>query len=344
MNRKKIIVTGGAGFIGSHTVVELFSAGFQPIILDNFSNSNPDVIHKINALLGSEVPFYNTDCTSTEAWDLVFEKEHDIFAIIHFAAFKWVGESVRNPLKYHKNNIGSMIALLQTMQKWNVSKLVFSSSCTVYGQPTQLPVSENDPDGFTPSPYGYTKQVCERILNDTVKSETKIQAATLRYFNPIGAHPSGLIGELPTGVPENLVPFITQTAIGKRKKLSVYGTNWNTPDGTCLRDYIHVCDLASAHVATLQHLEKDLSNTSKNEVFNLGMGRGISVKEIITAFEYVTQIKLPVNYTDRRPGDIEKIWADTTKATEVLNFKCKYSISDALKHAWEWEKQCASQL
>ena len=343
MNRKKIIVTGGAGFIGSHTVVELYHAGFLPIIMDNFSNSNHEVLKQINALLGTTIPSYELDCTLPTDWDQVFEAEKVIEAVIHFAAFKWVGESVRNPLKYHKNNIGSMIAMLECMEKWKITKLVFSSSCTIYGQPTILPVNETAPEGYTPSPYGYTKQVCERILDDVIQSESHLQAITLRYFNPIGAHPSGLIGELPTGVPENLIPYVTQTAIGKREKLSVYGTDWNTPDGTCLRDYIHVCDLALAHVKALNFLTNFPSEDSHNEVFNLGMGRGISVKEIITTFEKVSNQTLPVIFTDRRPGDIEKIWADTTKASEVLNFDCSYSIADALLHAWQWEKNLNSK-
>jgi len=329
----KIVVTGGAGYIGSHTVVELINSGFEPIIIDNYSNSNPEVIKNLEKLCDRTIIHYNADCNDEKALTKIFS-EHRISGVIHFAAYKAVGESVEKPLMYYENNIGSLITLLKVMDQFDVGTIVFSSSCTVYGQPDQLPVSEEAPVMPANSPYGYTKQVCENILKDTVYSNSKFRTVLLRYFNPIGAHPSSLIGELPIGVPNNLVPFITQTGAGWRKELTIFGDDYNTSDGTCVRDYIHVVDLAIAHVKAFDWLEK---NDDSLGVFNVGTGDGSSVLETINAFEKVSGNKLPYIIGGRREGDIEKIWASNDKVVRELKWKAKYSLADAMDHAWKWQ-------
>jgi len=340
MAGKKVLVTGGMGFIGSHTVVDLVQAGYEPVIVDNLSNSRLSVLDGLQAIIGRKPLFYQMDCTDENAFRKVFEAHPDLHGAIHFAAFKAVGDSVKRPLEYYRNNITSTVNLLRLMGEFGVRHLVFSGSCTVYGQPECLPVTEESPLLPANSPYGYTKQVCERIITDFQAANIDFKAVLLRYFNPIGAHPSGHIGELPLGIPENLVPYITQTAIGKRVQLQVFGSDYDTPDGTCIRDYIHVCDLAAAHVSALTWMAK---NPVKTEVFNLGSGTGNTVMEMILAFEKVSQQSLNYVLTDRRPGDVEKIYASCTKAEAVLNWKCRFSHKDALRDAWEWEKKLSRQ-
>jgi UDP-glucose 4-epimerase len=329
----KILVTGGAGYIGSHTVVELISAGYEPIIIDNYSNSTPEVIKNLETLCDRKIVNYTADCNDEHELEKIFS-EHTISGVIHFAAYKAVGESVEKPLKYYKNNIGSLVSILKIMKKFSVPAIVFSSSCTVYGQPNHLPVSENAAIMPANSPYGYTKQVCESILKDTIHSDSSTSAVLLRYFNPIGAHPSSLIGELPIGIPNNLVPFITQTGAGWRKELSVFGDDYNTEDGTCIRDYIHVVDLANAHVKAFDWLNKTKENLG---IFNIGTGNGSSVLQAISAFEKVSGKKLAYKLSPRREGDIEKIWASNDKALNELKWKAKYSLLDAMDHAWKWQ-------
>lgn len=333
----KILVTGGAGYIGSHTVVELHEAGYEPVIIDNYSNSSPEVIGQIEKIIGAPVKTHEGDCRSEADLRRVFEAEGNIAGVIHFAAYKAVGESVEEPLKYFDNNVGSMIALMNVMQELNIKPLVFSSSCTVYGQPDQLPVDELAPTKTAESPYGYTKQVCEQIIADMIRGEKPLKAVTLRYFNPIGAHPSALIGELPIGRPNNLLPFITQTAAGIRDALTVFGSDYNTPDGTCIRDYIHVVDLAKAHVKALGWLMEQGSD-SMNEVFNLGQGRGDSVLEVVEAFERINSLKLNYRMGPRRSGDVEQIFANADKANKLLNWKCELGIDDAVADAWRWQQ------
>ncbi len=328
-NRPKIIVTGGAGFIGSHTVVELIDAGYMPVIIDDFSNSQEWIIDRLCILTRSAIMYYNIDCKNYETMHEVFSGLDDIAGVIHFAAFKSVGESVDLPLKYYNNNIVTLSTILQLVKDFKIPKLVFSSSCTVYGQADQLPVTELAPIKKAESPYGYTKQVGEQMINDSLKEG----AVILRYFNPIGAHPSGLIGELPNGKPENLVPYITQTAVGLREQLQVFGDDYNTKDGTCLRDYIHVVDLAKAHVKALEYLD---NNTTTN-TFNVGTGKGNSVLEMVETFEAVNKLKLNYKVVPRREGDIEQIFADTTKANSILMWEAKYGIKEALRDAWNWE-------
>lgn len=335
--RKKIIVTGGAGFIGSHTCVELINSGYLPVIIDNFSNSEAIILDRLNELCNETIPFYEYDCTDINSLAEIFEIEKPS-GVIHFAAFKAVGESTQKPLLYYQNNIGSLLVILELMKEFSIQQLVFSSSCTVYGQPENIPVTETSPVRNALSPYGFTKIVCEQLINDTVASGMKLHSATLRYFNPIGAHPSGLIGELPLGVPNNLVPFITQTAAGKREKITVHGNDYNTPDGTCIRDYIHVVDLAKAHVAALKYIENKKTD-SKNFTFNLGTGKGNSVMEVIQEFEKINQLKLNYTIGPRRPGDVESIFASTELAEKELNWKTELSLSDALRDAWNWEKK-----
>ena len=334
--KEKILVTGGTGFIGSHTVVELQNAGYEVVIVDNLSNSKADVVDNIEQITGIRPAFYDIDCLDYTALKMVFQKQPDIKAIIHFAASKAVGESVEKPLKYYRNNLNSLINLLDLMPQFDVQGIVFSSSCTVYGQPDVLPVTEDAPIKQAESPYGQTKQICEQIIRDTVKSGSPITSILLRYFNPIGAHPSGLIGELPNGVPQNLVPFITQTAMGIREQLSVFGDDYDTPDGSCIRDYINVVDLAKAHVHAISRIlqKKQLEPV---EVFNIGTGRGLSVLELVHAFEESTGVKLNYRITGRRAGDIVKVWADPKKANEVLGWKAQESIEDTLRSAWNWQ-------
>lgn len=329
-NRPKIIVTGGAGFIGSHTVVELFDAGYEPIIVDNFSNAQTWILDRIKSLTTANLQCYFLDCTDEDQMSQLFESLGQIIGIIHFAAFKAVGESIEKPEMYFENNLGSLQTIINLKKKFNIPDLVFSSSATVYGAAEQLPVSEDTDLKPATSPYGETKKIGEEMIREQLESG----AIILRYFNPIGAHPSGLIGELPNGVPQNLIPYLTQTAAGEREHLQVFGTDYNTPDGTCIRDYIHVVDLAKAHVAALTRLLSD----RRTDVYNIGTGQGNSVQEVINAFEKVSGIQLPVKYAERRNGDIESIYADAKKAALALHWNAKYSLEDALKHAWHWEQ------
>jgi len=335
---KKILVTGGTGYIGSHTAVELQNAGFEVIIVDDLSNSNIDVLDNIAKITGTRPSFEQFDLADPAKTDDFFSRNKNIDAIIHFAASKAVGESVEKPLHYYRNNLVSLINLLECQIKYGVSNIVFSSSCTVYGQPDTLPVTEQTPRKDAESPYGNTKRVNEDILNDTIHANPQLKAIALRYFNPVGAHPSALIGELPLGVPANLVPFITQTAAGLRGELKVFGDNYNTPDGSAIRDYIHVVDLAKAHVVAINRLLNN-KNKSNYEVFNLGTGNGYSVLEIVKGFEKVTGIKLNYKIVARRPGDIEKIWADTSYANNELGWKAEKGLEETLSSAWEWEKK-----
>ena len=337
MNSKgKILVTGGTGFIGSHTVVELQQAGYEVVIVDNLSNSHANVVDSIEKITGQRPAFEQVDCLDFVGLENVFKKHQGIRAIIHFAASKAVGESVSKPLKYYRNNLGSLVNLLDLMPAHGVEGIVFSSSCTVYGQPDVLPVTENAPIKKAESPYGNTKQICEEIIQDDVKAGAPISAILLRYFNPIGAHPSALIGELPNGVPQNLVPFITQTAMGIREQLSVFGDDYDTPDGSCIRDYINVVDLAKAHVYAINRiLEK--KQDEPVEVFNIGTGRGLSVLELVHAFESSTGVKLNYKIAGRRAGDIVKVWADPEKANKVLGWRAEETIEDTLRSAWNWQ-------
>ncbi|GAA4406823.1 UDP-glucose 4-epimerase GalE [Nibrella viscosa] len=334
---QKILVTGGAGFIGSHTVVALVEAGFEPVIVDNFSNSEPAVLDGLRAILGRDIICYHADCNDAAAMTEIFRTEQ-LSGVIHFAAYKAVGESVQQPLKYYRNNLDSTMLLLELMPQFNVRNLVFSSSCTVYGQPEILPVTEDTPRLPAQSPYGNTKAICEDIIRDTVHAGTPIKAFSLRYFNPIGAHPSAQIGELPRGVPGNLVPYITQTAAGLREKLTVFGDDYNTPDGSCIRDFIHVMDLADAHVSALRLLDQSRTN-SLYDVYNIGTGHGASVLELIRTFEDVNGIQ--VNYTTgpRRPGDVEQIYAVVDKANRDMDWQAQRSLGDALRDAWAWQKK-----
>ena len=341
--RKKILVTGGAGFIGSHTVVELYSAGYEPIILDNFSNSDRFILQGIKSIIGKEIKCYDFDCKSYQELEKMFFLEKNILGVIHFAAYKSVSESVANPLKYHENNIGSMVALLQAMGKTGVENLVFSSSCTVYGQPDTLPVNEETPYKSALSPYGFTKQICEGIMQDVVASPQQLRAVSLRYFNPIGAHPSAEIGEQPIGVPDNLVPFIVQTAAGIRKKLTIYGNDYNTPDGTCVRDYIHVVDLAKAHVKALQYLTKRRKE-KLYDTFNIGTGRGTGVLEVVQLFEKILEKKLNCEIGQRRSGDAEQVYADASKANKILGWKSELTVEDALRDAWKRQVQLPAKI
>ncbi|HCI54461.1 MAG TPA: UDP-glucose 4-epimerase GalE [Bacteroidales bacterium] len=334
--KPKVLVTGGTGYIGSHTAVELIEKGFEVVSIDNLYNSEAWINDRIGMITGITPILEVFDLCDRGRLDDFFSRHTDIKAVIHFAAFKAVSESVRKPLEYYRNNILSTINLLEMMRKHGVAPLVFSSSCTVYGQPDVLPVTEDAPIKPATSPYGNTKKICEDIIRDTVFADG-ITSISLRYFNPIGAHPSALIGELPRGVPENLVPFITQTAIGLRDELKVFGNDYNTPDGSCIRDYIYIMDLAQAHVKALERLLEG-KNKNKYEAFNVGTGKGVSVFEIIQSFERVSGIKLKYKITGRRPGDIEKIWADPSLANRELGWKALYSLDDALKSAWEWEK------
>lgn len=331
----KILVTGGAGYIGSHTTVELQNAGYEVVIVDNLSNSNAEVIDGIERITGIRPAFEKVDCVDIQAMKKVMEIHKGINGIIHFAASKAVGESVQKPLMYYRNNLDSLLTLLELMPQHNVKGLVFSSSCTVYGQPDVLPVNESAPIQVALSPYGNTKQINEEIIRDTIYSGSPIKSIILRYFNPIGAHPSAEIGELPIGVPQNLVPFLTQTAAGIRPELSVFGDDYSTPDGSCIRDYINVVDLAKAHVISLDRiLYKDSASL---EYFNLGTGNGVSVLQLINTFEKATGVKVPYKIVGRREGDIEQIWADPRFANEVLGWKANETLEDTLQSAWNWQ-------
>jgi len=331
----KVIVTGGAGFIGSHTCVELVAAGHVPVIVDDLRNSDERVLQGLAAILGKAPLIYRIDCTEERSLDEIFWKELPD-SVIHFAADKAVGESVQDPLKYYGNNIGSLVALLRVMGRHGVKDLVFSSSCTVYGDTDQLPVTEGTPPGDAASPYGYTKVVCERMLHDVSTAEPELKAVLLRYFNPIGAHPSAAIGELPIGTPNNLVPFITQAAAGLREKLTVFGDDYPTPDGSCIRDYIHVVDLAKAHVRALAWMKERQAPLC--ETFNLGTGKGSSVLEAVHTFEEVNGAKVPYVIGPRRVGDVMAMYADTTKSRKVLGWNAELTLADSLRDAWRWQQ------
>lgn len=337
---KKILITGGAGYIGSHTAVALVQAGFEPVMIDDFSNSEKSVLKGLNRILDRDVRCYEGDCNDRSLMDKIFS-ENPISGVIHFAAHKAVGESTQLPLKYYRNNIGSLLVLLETMREHAVTDLVFSSSCTVYGQPDELPVKESTPRKAAESPYGNTKKIGEDILVDYVKSGATVKLVALRYFNPIGAHESAHIGELPIGIPANLVPFVTQTGVGIRDKITVFGDDYNTPDGTCIRDYIHVMDLADAHVKSLQYLED--KPDSFYDLFNVGTGNGNTVMEVIKAFEKVSGKPLNYQIGTRRPGDIEKVWADTEKISKELNWKPRHSLEESLRDSWNWQLSLAEK-
>ncbi|MCT4582744.1 MAG: UDP-glucose 4-epimerase GalE [Flavobacteriales bacterium] len=331
----KIIVTGGAGFIGSHTVVELIERGHTPIIVDDFRNSKKFIIEKIEKITQQSIKTYEIDCCNLQLLADVFINEKPD-GIIHFAAYKAVGESVNEPLKYYNNNLNSLTNILELMKKHHVKNIVFSSSCTVYGTADKIPVTEQTPRKTAESPYGNTKQIGEDILTDFFKSENDKNVTILRYFNPIGAHPSGLIGELPIGTPNNLVPYITQTAAGIREELSVFGDDYPTKDGTCIRDYIHVVDLATAHIYAIEKIAKQ---NKQLDIYNVGVGIGTTVLEVVETFEDVTQKKLNYTIGNRRPGDVVEIYSDNTKIVKELNWTPKYTLRDALKDAWNWQKK-----
>ena len=333
----KILVTGGTGYIGSHTVVELQEAGYKVVVVDNLSNSSIDVLDNIEKITGIKPEFENFDLADSVKTDDFFQRNPGIEAIIHFAASKAVGESVEKPLLYYRNNLVSMMNLLECQIKYGVAHMVFSSSCTVYGQPDRLPVTEDTPRKDAESPYGNTKRISEDILKNTIAVNPELCGIALRYFNPVGAHPSALIGELPLGVPQNLVPFITQTAAGIREELKVFGDDYKTPDGSAIRDYINVVDLAKAHVVAIKRLLQE-KNKQNYEVFNLGTGTGVSVLEMVKGFEKATGVKLNYKIVGRRSGDIEKIWADTNLANEELGWKAEKGLGETLRSAWEWEK------
>lgn len=333
---KKILVTGGMGYIGSHTVVELQQAGYTPIIVDDLSNSNVKVLDQIAQITGKQPVFEQVDLCDAPVVEALIQQHPDIMGVIHFAAFKAVGESVQQPLKYYRNNFFSLINVLSTLGEKPIN-FVFSSSCTVYGQPDVLPVSESAPIQKAESPYGNTKQIAEEILEETAAANRRLQVISLRYFNPVGAHPSALIGELPIGVPQNLVPFITQSAAGKRGPITVFGDDYATPDGTAIRDYIHVVDLARAHVAAIRLLEDPL-RTKNYDVFNVGTGQGYSVLEVIRAFEKATGVKLKYTIGDRRAGDIEQVWGDVQKSETELGWKAERDLDQMMASAWKWEQ------
>lgn len=333
----KVLVTGGTGYIGSHTVVELQNAGYEVIIVDNLSNSTIESVSRIESITGIKPHFENINCLDYVAMDRMFASYDDVKAVIHFAASKAVGESVKKPLQYYRNNVNGLLNILELMPIHGVKNIVFSSSCTVYGQPDKLPVTEDAPIKPATSPYGNTKQICEEIIRDVANSGSDFNSVVLRYFNPIGAHPSALIGELPVGVPNNLVPFITQTAIGMREKLMVYGDDYDTPDGSCIRDYINVVDLAKAHVLAVNRMVKG-ELESNIEYYNIGTGKGMSVLGLVHLFEEATGIKLPYEIVGRREGDIVQVWADPSKANKVLGWKAETSMADTLKSAWAWEQ------
>ncbi len=336
MASRKILVTGGVGYIGIHTVVELVLAGFEPVLIDDLSRSNISLLKGAEKILNRKLIFHKINCVDSSALTAVFKEHSDVSGVIHFAAFKSVNESVRDPLLYYHNNILSLITVLQVARAFAVKDFVFSSSCTVYGQPDQIPVTEETPLKKAESPYGATKQMCEEILLDMTKADPSVRAVSLRYFNPIGAHPSGLIGELPLGIPGNLVPFITQTAIGKREKLTVFGDDYNTPDGSCLRDFIHVVDLAKAHIKALQRIHL---MPERFEPINIGTGIPVSVLELIKSFIRVNAVALQYEIGPRRPGDVEKVYADTTKSAKLLEWQAAFGVDDSLRDAWNWEQK-----
>lgn len=338
MNKGKILVTGGTGYIGSHTTVELINSGYEVVIIDNLSNSNRDVLKGIERITGVMPEFVEADCTDIAALRNLFETYPGIKGIINFAASKAVGESVQKPLLYYRNNLNTLMNLLDLMPEFGVKGLVFSSSCTVYGEPDVNPVTEESPIKSATSPYGNTKQISEEIITDVINAGAPFKSVILRYFNPVGAHPSAEIGELPNGVPQNLIPYLTQTAIGIRKELSVFGNDYNTPDGSCIRDFINVVDLAKAHVTAIERMLENRSE-APIEIFNLGTGTGLSVLQLIDAFERATGVKVPHKITGRRNGDIEKVWADPTYANTVLGWKADTPIEETMLSAWNWQKK-----
>jgi UDP-glucose 4-epimerase len=339
MQKRIVVVTGGAGYIGSHTVVALHEAGYTPVIIDDFSNSKPEVLDGIAQIIGVKPQLFSLDCRSKNDLKQALQScanNGEVAGIIHFAAYKAVGESTEKPLDYFENNIGSTVSLLAAMADSGVSNLVFSSSCTVYGQPDHIPVDESAPILPAESPYGYTKQACERLISDAFKSSMPLSACLLRYFNPIGAHPSAAIGELPLGHPNNLIPYLTQAASGLRDPLTVFGNDYPTEDGTCIRDYIHVMDLARAHVASIHWLQ---SNNPSCEAFNLGTGTGNSVSEVIDAFQKANDVEVPFAFGPRRAGDVVAIYANAEKAHRELGWKCEFNLEEALRDAWRWQLQ-----
>ena len=340
--KDKILVTGGTGYIGSHTTVELQKAGYDVVIIDNLSNSNIEVLDGIEAITGIRPVFVKGDCTDIETLRKLFKENPGIKGIINFAASKAVGESVHKPILYYRNNLGTLLNLLECMPEYGVKGIVFSSSCTVYGEPDKNPIDETAPIKPATSPYGNTKQISEEIITDVIHSGAPIKSIILRYFNPIGAHESALIGELPVGVPQNLVPYLTQAAAGIRKELTVFGDDYNTPDGSCIRDYIDVVDLAKAHVTAMKRM-LDNPDTDAIEIFNLGTGRGLSVLELINNFERATGVKVPYHIGARRVGDIEKIWADPTKANTVLGWKAEVPVDATMRNAWAWQCRLAEK-
>lgn len=340
--KDKILVTGGTGYIGSHTTVELQKAGYDVVIIDNLSNSNIEVLDGIEAITGIRPVFVKGDCTDIETLRKLFKENPGIKGIINFAASKAVGESVHKPILYYRNNLGTLLNLLECMPEYGVKGIVFSSSCTVYGEPDKNPIDETAPIKPATSPYGNTKQISEEIITDVIHSGAPIKSIILRYFNPIGAHESALIGELPVGVPQNLVPYLTQAAAGIRKELTVFGDDYNTPDGSCIRDYIDVVDLAKAHVTAMKRM-LDNPDTDAIEIFNLGTGRGLSVLELINSFERATGIKVPYHIGARREGDIEKIWAEPTKANTVLGWKAEVPVDATMRNAWAWQCRLAEK-
>ena len=334
----RILVTGGTGYIGSHTVVELQQAGYPVVIIDNLSNSNREVIDGIERITGVRPDFVEGDCTDIETLRKLFADYHGIKGIINFAASKAVGESMHKPILYYRNNLNTLLNLLDLMEPNGVKGIVFSSSCTVYGEPDENPVTEKAPIKKATSPYGNTKQISEEIITDVINAGAPFKSVILRYFNPVGAHPSAEIGELPNGVPQNLIPYLTQTAIGIRKELSVFGDDYDTPDGSCIRDYINVVDLAKAHVIAVKRMLEDKSD-AKIEIFNLGTGNGVSVLELINVFEEATGVKVPHKIVGRRAGDIEKVWADPAYANEVLGWQATSTLADTMRSAWAWQQK-----
>jgi UDP-glucose 4-epimerase len=335
IHKNKVLVTGGAGYIGSHTAVELIENGYEVVLIDNFSKSDRTLLDGMKKILGREPEFFEGDCLDVSFMRRLFS-EHSFDCVLHFAAYKSVGESVSQPLMYYKNNVNALVVLLEVMKEKGVRNLIFSSSCTVYGQPDQIPVDESAPFKTAQSPYGATKQMCERIIADVYKTGFKV--VSLRYFNPIGAHPSTLMGELPIEVPNNLVPYITQTAIGKRAKLTIFGNDYDTPDGSNIRDFVHVMDVASAHVKAMEFLKNAKENTFY-EAMNLGTGVGVSVLQLVEEFQKAAGVKLPYHIGPRRAGDVEKVYANPTKANSMLGWMTKYTLSEALLHAWKWEQK-----
>ena len=328
----KVLLTGGAGYIGSHTIVEMYAAGHDVVVVDNFSNASPRVMERVEEITGKKIPVYAEDVCNEAALDRIFA-EHKIDAVVHFAGYKAVGESVRKPVEYYDNNINSTLVLLRAMKKAGVKKLIFSSSATVYGTPEKCPITEDSPTGNCSNPYGWTKYMIEVILRDYCVSDPDMQVILLRYFNPVGAHKSGMIGENPNGIPNNLMPYVTQVAVGKLKELSVFGNDYPTPDGTGVRDFIHVVDLARGHVAALNYNEKGA------EVFNLGTGTGYSVLDMVKAFERVNGVPVPYKIGPRRPGDIAACYADPAKAKEKLGWVAVHGLDDMVRDAWNWQSQ-----